>query len=94
MIIEQQRVNFPRRSRLRGFTLIELMVSVVLGLLLSLGVVNIYLGSKKNYAAEEDMARIQENGRFALNFLKRELMQVGFYGGRLDVDDKGIIRIK
>jgi type IV pilus assembly protein PilW len=52
-----------------------------------LGIVNVYLGSKRNYAAEEDMARIQENGRYAINFLKRELMQVGFFGGRLDVDE-------
>lgn len=76
-----------QRRRVGGYTLIELMVSVLLGLLLSLGMVNIYIGSKRNYVAEEDTARIQENGRFALNFIKRELMQVGFFGGRLDVDE-------
>ncbi|MEH6593004.1 MAG: PilW family protein [Halioglobus sp.] len=79
--------SLTQRHRVRGFTLIELMISILLGLILSLGIVNVYLGSKRNYAAEEDMARIQENGRYAINFLKRELMQVGFYGGRLDVDE-------
>jgi Tfp pilus assembly protein PilW len=43
------------------------------------------LESTRNYVAEEDTARIQENGRFAMNHLKRELMLVGFYGGHADV---------
>lgn len=88
MIISAHLTALPRRyRRAQGFSLIELMISIMLGLMLSLGIVNVYLGSKRNYAAEEDMARIQENGRYAINYLKRELMQVGFFGGRLDVDE-------
>lgn len=68
-----------------GFSLLELMVSILLGMLLTLGIVNIYLESTRNYVAEEDTARIQENGRFVMNHLKSELMQVGFYGGHADV---------
>ena len=87
MSINVRSTTLSRRYRVQGFSLIELMISIMLGLMLSLGIVNVYLGSKRNYAAEEDMARIQENGRYAINFLKRELMQVGFFGGRLDVDE-------
>ena len=76
-----------QRQRVGGFSLIELMISILLGLMLSLGMVNVYLGSKRNYVAEEDTARIQENGRYAINYIKRELMQAGFFGGRLDVDE-------
>ncbi len=63
------------------------MVSMVLGLLLMLGIVRVYLDSKLNYTADEEVARVQENGRFALNLLKRELTLAGFYGGDLSVKD-------
>ncbi|RLA50940.1 MAG: hypothetical protein DRR42_11720 [Gammaproteobacteria bacterium] len=81
-----QLTQLCRQGRSGGFSLVELMVSVLLGIVLSLGIVSVYLESKRNYIAEEDTARIQENGRFALNYLKRELMQAGFYGGKLTVN--------
>ena len=71
----------------KGLSLVELMVSIVLGLILTAGIIGVYLESKRNYSAEEEMARIQENGRFSLNMLKRELTLAGFYGGNLEMDD-------
>ena len=74
-------------SRQHGLSLIELMVSILLGVVLSSGIIAVYLESKRNYAAEDELARIQENGRFALNLLKRELSMAGFYGGYFLADD-------
>ncbi len=74
------------RSKMKGLSLVELLVSIVLGLLLTTGIVTVYLESKSNYIVEEEMARLQENGRFALNYLKRELHLAGFYGGNLDAE--------
>lgn len=73
-------------QRCGGFSLIELMISILLGLILTGGVVTVYLDSKRNYQAEDEMARIQENGRFAINLLKRELTLAGFFGGNLNTD--------
>lgn len=70
-----------------GFSLIELMISILLGLILTVGVISVYIESKNNYQAEDELARVQENGRFALNLLKRELTLVGFYGGNLETDE-------
>ncbi len=64
-----------------GFSLVELLVSMLLGLLLSAGVVSAYLGAKRNVLYEEQMARMQENGRYALRLLSRELGMAGFFGG-------------
>jgi len=64
-----------------GFSLVELLVSMLLGLLLSAGVVSVYLGAKRNFFYEEQMARMQENGRYALRLLSRELVMAGFFGG-------------
>jgi Tfp pilus assembly protein PilW len=76
-----------RNSHQSGLSLIELMVSILLGVILSSGIIAVYLESKRNYAAEEELARIQENGRFALDLLKRELSMAGFYGGYFLADD-------
>jgi type IV pilus assembly protein PilW len=74
--------NFIRRRYLdRGFSLVELLVSLLLGLILSAGVVSAYLGAKRNLYYEEQMARMQENGRYAMRLLSRELGMAGFFAG-------------
>ena len=40
------------RARQSGLSLVELMISIVLGLLIVAGVIGVYLESKRNYAAE------------------------------------------
>ncbi|WP_438951549.1 PilW family protein [Porticoccus sp.] len=77
-------MKFSRIDRQRGFSLIELMVSILLGLFLTAGVISVYIDSKSNYQSEDELARIQENGRYALELLKRELALVGFFGGNLN----------
>ncbi len=74
------------RRRYRGFfthglSLVELLVSMLLGLILSGGMVSAYLGAKRNYFYEEQIARMQENGRYAMRLLSRELAMAGFFGG-------------
>ncbi|MEH6593736.1 MAG: PilW family protein [Halioglobus sp.] len=81
MFSPDNRASGALEDRQRGFSLVELMVSILLAVVMSLGFVKLYLESKRNYVAEEDQARLQENGRFALNILKRELMHAGFYAG-------------
>jgi len=65
----------------QGLSLIELLVSMLLGLILSGGIVIAYLGAKRNYFYEEQMARMQENGRYAMRLLSRELTMAGFFAG-------------
>ena len=67
--------------RHRGLTLIELTISLLLGSIFTLAIVEVYLHSKRQFAAEEALTRLQENGRFALHLLKRELTHAGFYAG-------------
>jgi len=64
-----------------GLTLIELLISILLGALLSLAVSSVYLGSVRHFMVENEMSRLQENGRFSLNLLRRELSQAGFLAG-------------
>jgi type IV pilus assembly protein PilW len=66
--------------RQRGLTLVELMVSLVLSLVLTLGAVQLFTGSKQTYQLSDALARVQENGRFAVDLLARDIRQAGFTG--------------
>lgn len=70
----------PRIRAQSGFSLVELMIAVTLGLLLMAGVGHIFLGSKQTYRMQEGMSRVQENGRFALGFLSRDIRMAGYVG--------------
>lgn len=61
-----------------GLTLLELMISMSLGLLLMAGIGTIYVGSNQTYRVQEENARIQENGRYALEIIGRSLRQAGY----------------
>lgn len=63
-----------------GLTLIELMVAIVIGLILTAGVIQIFLGSHQTYRFQEELSRIQENGRFALETLARDVRNADFRG--------------
>ncbi len=70
---------------MRGFSLVELMVALVLGLLLIGGFLSLFSGSKATFQANEALARVQENMRFALNELQLEsrgVTNTGFCGTR------------
>ncbi|WP_372742931.1 PilW family protein, partial [Neptunomonas sp.] len=70
--------NIDKRNMERGFSLIELMIAMSLGLILIGGVVNLFLASSQTYRLQESMFRVQESGRFALDFMLRDLRDAGF----------------
>ncbi|SEO62819.1 type IV pilus assembly protein PilW [Luteibacter sp. UNC138MFCol5.1] len=58
---------------MRGVTLIELMVALVLGLLVSGGIITLFLSTSSSNRVQTQLARIQEDGRFALGQLTDDL---------------------
>jgi type IV pilus assembly protein PilW len=63
-----------------GFTLVELMVAMLISLLLMGGVIQVFSSSSKSYRNHEGLSRIQENGRFAMEFLSRDIRMADFWG--------------
>lgn len=70
----------PTRRAQRGLTLIELMVSIAIGLVVIGAVSYMYLGSKGAYRGNESLARTQEAGRFALDSITRDVRRAGALG--------------
>ncbi len=65
----------------KGFTLVELLVAMLLGIVLSVGMVTAYLGTKQSAVYQDQLARMQENGRLAVWLLSREVVMAGFFAG-------------
>lgn len=63
-----------------GLTLIELMVSLVLGLLLMAGVLQLFAANKQSYQLSEEVARMQEGARYAVSVLERDIRMAGYLG--------------
>jgi type IV pilus assembly protein PilW len=69
-----------RRARLRGVTLIELMIAMVLGLLIVAAAGAVYVSSKQAFRANDNLARVQENVRAAFDIISRDIRQTAFFG--------------
>ncbi|MDE2346315.1 MAG: PilW family protein [Gammaproteobacteria bacterium] len=63
-----------------GLSLIELMIAMLVGLILIGGVLSIFISSRQSYGINSAVARIQENARFALNFISRPTRMAGYMG--------------
>lgn len=69
-----------RMKKQDGLSLVELMVAMALAVLLLAGVLSIFSSSKVTYLTNEKTARLQENGRVALELMVHDLRSAG-YGG-------------
>ncbi len=67
----------PRQA---GLTLVEVMVSLAISLVILSALVYIYVASRGAYRTNEAVARVQENGRFAIELLVREIREAGYLG--------------
>ena len=66
--------------RQHGVTLVELMIALAIGLLVTVAMLKVYVDASRMYRFNEGLARIQENGRFALEFIRRDARVAGFWG--------------
>src|SRR5687767_13174374 len=64
----------------RGFTLIELMISLTLGLMLMAGLVSVFVNSSQANREFHRSSEQIENGRYAMDVLMNDLHHAGFYG--------------
>ncbi|MBB6598678.1 PilW family protein [Luteimonas sp. MC1825] len=72
--------NLRSPYRSAGLSLIELMIALVISSLLVLGLVEVFAASRSAYQLSTGLARVQENGRFALDFMQRDIRMAGHLG--------------
>ncbi|MEK6245193.1 MAG: PilW family protein [Pseudomonadota bacterium] len=74
--------TLPRRLRGRqaGLSLIELMISITIGLIILAGVAYVFANTSEARRELERTSRQLENGRFAIDLLSDDLRLAGFVG--------------
>lgn len=78
-------VNMPK-TRQHGVSLVELMISIALGLFLLAGLTYLYVGSKASYGTQTAVSKVQETLRFAFEYLTYDIRMAG-YSGCINIRD-------
>jgi type IV pilus assembly protein PilW len=66
-----------RRAAMRGFTLIELMVALVLGLIVMAGVGSVFISNQRVYRTNSALSDVQDSARVAFELLARDIRNAG-----------------
>jgi len=64
----------------RGFTILEFLISMFIGMLILGGVIATYVSMKATTRDTMTIGELQETGRLTLSILRRDIEQIGFWG--------------
>lgn len=77
----RMKCSSPMSSRSQhGFSLVELMIAITLGLIVVGAIGYLYLGSRQAFRTTDAMSRIQENARYALQTMAHDVRMAGYVG--------------
>lgn len=69
-----------RKRQQYGVSLIELMITLVIGTILLIGAMRVYQQSRTTYRVNENISRLQENARYAIDILDPDLRLASNWG--------------
>jgi type IV pilus assembly protein PilW len=73
-----RKINTRRRQD--GFSLVELMIGLVISVATVGGIFSIYLNATQSQNFTQANSRVQESGRFAMEYLSRDIRMIGYRG--------------
>lgn len=68
-----------------GFTLIEVMITVLLSLVMTFAISKVLITSNQSASASDGLSQAQETGRFVMSYLASQIREAGL--GNLDIKD-------
>lgn len=68
------------RSSQSGMTLVEILVALVISLVLIGSLIQIFIGNKLTYRTQDNLSRIQESGRYAIDLLNQDIRMANYRG--------------
>jgi len=72
-------MTLPKQKQ-KGLSLVELMVALTLGLILTVGLVKIFTSNQRSFTTGEASMRVQETGRMTTEFLSRAIRNADYWG--------------
>ncbi len=76
----KNRMSFTMNKVQRGFTIVEVLIALSIGLVIFAGVLSIFVGMKTTTTETSNYGELQENGRFAISLLSDDLLKQNFFG--------------
>ncbi|MFP3979597.1 PilW family protein [Marinobacter sp. KMM 10035] len=67
-------------SKQKGLSLVELMIALLIGVLLLVGLFQVFNSNSESFRQNESSARVLESGRIATDILSRAIRNAGFFG--------------
>ncbi|MDX2367715.1 MAG: PilW family protein [Colwellia sp.] len=64
----------------QGFTLVEVIIALSIGLVIFAGILSVFVGMKSTSTETSNYGELQENGRFAISLLSDDLLKQNFFG--------------
>jgi len=81
----------------QGFTLVELMVTLVIAFIITGAAYAAYIVQQKNYTVQEQVAEVQQNIRNGVEIMSREMRMAGYdptFSGEYGIDEATAARFK
>ena len=69
--------------------MVEVLIAMLLGLFLTVALVQILIEGKQSFTSANYLSRLQENGRIATNMIVTDLKRAGYMGGNSDISKIG-----
>src|SRR5690606_22126939 len=79
--------GFP--GRMAGLSLVELMIALALGLVVSGAAIGVFLANQQTYRSTESIGRIQESARVAFELMAREVREAAGRSEERDLPEIG-----
>jgi len=76
----KNRMSFIMNKGQQGFSLVEVMIALSIGLVIFAGVLSVFVGMKSTTTETSNYGELQENGRFAISLLSDDLLKQNFFG--------------
>jgi len=71
-----------------GYTLVELMIALVLGLLISAAALMLFLTAQRSYTLQQGMADLQDNANFGLNYITKDIRLTNLNIDQAEINDQ------
>jgi type IV pilus assembly protein PilW len=72
-------MNLYSKNSERGFTIVELMIAMLLGIILIGVVITMFIENRRSFTRDESIMRMQDDARQAMRELSNDLSMAGFW---------------
>ena len=78
MLVRQLPLN--KTAKQRGLSVVELLISLVIGMAVIAGSIQVVVSSKRSFMDQDEVSFIQANARYALDLMGKDIRMAGYLG--------------